>query len=260
MHSLAEPGVLSASPFGDRAAGHGRGSRSGCDSAEVLSARGLRRLRRDHGQHRRVSGIRCPGGGRSCYQSGIDGRRQDAEQQTRGRRGARCLLPPAGRHVASGRGIEHGRRCTEEVLRERRDSGAQRQDATRNAVAAELLPARVGWREIPVQRSAVPAASGTSPRRRCSLSPRQVAERMRAASIDAGPGMLEGIASIEAECYRRLQMLGAGAVRCVWTAGGGAENLKWMDMRRRSLGVPVEAAPFGLQQVHVRALDWQLLL
>ncbi|MCG6859803.1 MAG: FGGY-family carbohydrate kinase, partial [Chromatiaceae bacterium] len=55
-------------------------------------------------------------------------------------------------------------------------------------------------------------------------------------------GLLEGIAQIEADGYRRLQTLGAPAPSAVLTTGGGAENSKWSEIRKRLLGVPVTPA------------------
>ncbi len=55
--------------------------------------------------------------------------------------------------------------------------------------------------------------------------------------------ILEGIADIEAEGYRRLVELGAPAPRRVFSSGGGAGNRVWREIRERRLGVPVlEAA------------------
>ncbi|MBD2056118.1 FGGY-family carbohydrate kinase [Oculatella sp. FACHB-28] len=52
-------------------------------------------------------------------------------------------------------------------------------------------------------------------------------------------GLLEGIARIEARGYRLLQELGATPLSQVYTAGGGAKNLIWAEMRSRHLQVPV---------------------
>ena len=56
-------------------------------------------------------------------------------------------------------------------------------------------------------------------------------------------GLLEGIAAIEADGYRRLVALGAPPPRRVLTIGGGAVNSTWTRMRARLLGVPVQVAP-----------------
>ena len=51
-------------------------------------------------------------------------------------------------------------------------------------------------------------------------------------------GLLEGIAAIEALGYQRLAELGASPLRSIRSAGGGAANEKWTDIRLRKLGVP----------------------
>jgi hypothetical protein len=55
-------------------------------------------------------------------------------------------------------------------------------------------------------------------------------------------GLLEGIARIERDGYRRLIELGAPPPRRVLSTGGGARNPAWTAIRRRMLGVPVTAA------------------
>jgi sugar (pentulose or hexulose) kinase len=55
-------------------------------------------------------------------------------------------------------------------------------------------------------------------------------------------GLLEGMASIEVQGYRRLAELGASPLRRVVTAGGGAKNETWRQIRQRLLGVPVATA------------------
>ncbi len=51
--------------------------------------------------------------------------------------------------------------------------------------------------------------------------------------------LLEGIAAIEARGYRLLHELGAPRVQRVYSAGGGAGNRAWTEIRRRALGVEV---------------------
>jgi sugar (pentulose or hexulose) kinase len=51
-------------------------------------------------------------------------------------------------------------------------------------------------------------------------------------------GLLEGIADIEAEGYRRLASLGGPPLGSVRTVGGGAQNLRWQAIREKKLGVP----------------------
>ncbi|BAM88873.1 carbohydrate kinase [Bradyrhizobium oligotrophicum S58] len=54
--------------------------------------------------------------------------------------------------------------------------------------------------------------------------------------------LLEGIASVEALAYRRLQALGAPALRRVISIGGGARNAAWTRIRQSVVGVPVSVA------------------
>lgn len=58
-------------------------------------------------------------------------------------------------------------------------------------------------------------------------------------------GLLESLARIEAQGYRLLAELGATPVREVYTAGGGAANAAWMQIRRQALKLPVHAAEHG---------------
>ncbi len=55
-------------------------------------------------------------------------------------------------------------------------------------------------------------------------------------------GLLEGIARIEHDGYRRLQELGAPYPTTVRTVGGGARNQAWAQIRRPMLGVPLVEA------------------
>ena len=61
--------------------------------------------------------------------------------------------------------------------------------------------------------------------------------------VDFLYGLLESIARIEAEGYRLLQQLGATALTTVYTAGGGAQNPTWTDIRSRHLQFPVLRSP-----------------
>jgi sugar (pentulose or hexulose) kinase len=56
-------------------------------------------------------------------------------------------------------------------------------------------------------------------------------------------GLLEGIAKIEAKGYKLLESLGSTTANRVYTAGGGAKNLIWLQMRERLLGIPVLISP-----------------
>jgi D-ribulokinase len=55
-------------------------------------------------------------------------------------------------------------------------------------------------------------------------------------------GLLESMSRIEELGYQKLQSLGADQLTCVYTAGGGAKNLKWQKIRQRHLKVPIEVA------------------
>lgn len=50
-------------------------------------------------------------------------------------------------------------------------------------------------------------------------------------------GMLEGIARIEAACYREMVLRGAQPPMNIFTAGGGAQNEVWRSIRTRHLGL-----------------------
>jgi sugar (pentulose or hexulose) kinase len=49
-------------------------------------------------------------------------------------------------------------------------------------------------------------------------------------------GMLEGIARIEAEGYKRLEYLGAPHPNVIYTSGGGAKNQAWTQIRQKLIG------------------------
>lgn len=57
--------------------------------------------------------------------------------------------------------------------------------------------------------------------------------------IDTLYAILHGIASIEAGAYKALHEAGATPVARCFTAGGGAKNEAWRQMRARMLGIPV---------------------
>lgn len=57
-------------------------------------------------------------------------------------------------------------------------------------------------------------------------------------------GLLEGIARIEARGYELLQQLGADKLIRVYTAGGGAKNQAWQQIRAMHLGVTVQASVY----------------
>lgn len=55
-------------------------------------------------------------------------------------------------------------------------------------------------------------------------------------------GILQGLTRIEVQGYQLLKTLGASALTEVITAGGGAQNACWQQMRQKQLGVPVRRA------------------
>ena len=55
-------------------------------------------------------------------------------------------------------------------------------------------------------------------------------------------GLLESIARIEAKGYKLLQQLGATKLTRVYTAGGGANNHTWTQIRSRNLQIPITSA------------------
>ncbi len=50
-------------------------------------------------------------------------------------------------------------------------------------------------------------------------------------------GLLEGIARIEAQCYREIETRGGGFPDAIYSAGGGARNPAFTDIRAKALGV-----------------------
>ena len=54
--------------------------------------------------------------------------------------------------------------------------------------------------------------------------------------------LLEGIADIEAEGYKKLIMLGTTSPQRIFTAGGGNKNSAWKKIRERSTGIDVISA------------------
>lgn len=52
-------------------------------------------------------------------------------------------------------------------------------------------------------------------------------------------GLLESMAQIEALGYQKLKDLGAGTIQRVYTAGGGAKNQTWQQLRAHALDLPI---------------------
>lgn len=83
----------------------------------------------------------------------------------------------------------------------------------------------------------LPARGERFPRNDPQMAPRMAPRpEQPAAFLQA---LLEGIADIEAEGYRRLAELGAPPPSRVFSAGGGAGNPTWLAIRGRRLGVPL---------------------
>ena len=55
-------------------------------------------------------------------------------------------------------------------------------------------------------------------------------------------GLLEGIANIEAEAYKKLIALGAATPKRIYTTGGGSKNAAWNQIRQRVTGIEVVSA------------------
>jgi sugar (pentulose or hexulose) kinase len=51
--------------------------------------------------------------------------------------------------------------------------------------------------------------------------------------------LLEGMANIEAEGYKKLQSLGAVTTSRIFTAGGGSKNLAWAKIRSKTTGIEI---------------------
>ncbi|MDG2992107.1 FGGY-family carbohydrate kinase [Candidatus Synechococcus calcipolaris G9] len=74
-------------------------------------------------------------------------------------------------------------------------------------------------------------------------------------------GLLESLARIEAEGYHRLAQLGASPLIEVYTAGGGAKNETWQQIRQAYLQVPVQRSPhpeaaYGAARLAQRGLSF----
>jgi D-ribulokinase len=70
-------------------------------------------------------------------------------------------------------------------------------------------------------------------------------------------GLLEGIAAIEADGYRKLAALGASPLATIRSVGGGAANEKWSAIRLRVLGVPSRVAESEHAAMGTARLAWR---
>ncbi|MGB6299213.1 MAG: FGGY-family carbohydrate kinase [Rivularia sp. (in: cyanobacteria)] len=79
-------------------------------------------------------------------------------------------------------------------------------------------------------------------------------------SVEFLHGLLESMARIEARGYKLLQEFGADNLTKVYTAGGGAKNLVWGEIRKQYLGVSVVSsinteAAYGSALLAMRGLS-----
>jgi len=72
--------------------------------------------------------------------------------------------------------------------------------------------------------------------------------------IDFFQALLEGIANIEAEGYKKLKTLGAFTAKRIFTAGGGSKNPAWKQIRKQATGIEI------LDAVHTEACYGSALL
>jgi D-ribulokinase len=70
-------------------------------------------------------------------------------------------------------------------------------------------------------------------------------------------GLLEGIAAIEALGYKRLAELGASPLSSIRSAGGGAANGVWTDIRLKALHVPALASASEHAAMGTARLAWR---
>jgi len=71
---------------------------------------------------------------------------------------------------------------------------------------------------------------------------KSIVEPKPESDIEFFQGLLEGIANIEAEGYKKLQALGASPIKKIVTAGGGSKNQAWNKIREQATGVSVSTA------------------
>jgi D-ribulokinase len=72
--------------------------------------------------------------------------------------------------------------------------------------------------------------------KQCKITPRPESD------IIFFQGLLEGMASIEADGYHKLAALGATPARRIFTAGGGSRNSAWRKIRQRTTGIKILSA------------------
>lgn len=70
-------------------------------------------------------------------------------------------------------------------------------------------------------------------------------------------GLLEGIARIETEAYRKLGELGASPLQSIRSTGGGSANTAWTRIRLQALGVPERPSLSEHAAVGAARLAWR---
>lgn len=105
----------------------------------------------------------------------------------------------------------------------------------------EALSARIDPNVIsPLDYMPLPAVGERFP-----INDPQLAPRLTPRPADDAAflhGILQSLTRIEVQGYQLLKTLGASALTEVITAGGGAQNVCWQQMRQDQLGVPVRRA------------------
>jgi sugar (pentulose or hexulose) kinase len=102
-----------------------------------------------------------------------------------------------------------------------------------DAMTPRLQPERpTGLNYYPLQGTGERFPVNDSSKQSC-VSPRP------ASDSEFFQALLEGIACIEAEGYKKLAALGATPPEKIFTAGGGSKNPAWHRIRERTLGVAV---------------------
>jgi len=75
-----------------------------------------------------------------------------------------------------------------------------------------------------------------APNKQSKISPRPDSD------VEFFQALLEGIANIEAEAYKKLETLGAVTAERIFTTGGGSKNPAWTKIREQATGLPVVSA------------------
>jgi sugar (pentulose or hexulose) kinase len=105
-----------------------------------------------------------------------------------------------------------------------------------DAMTAQLNPEQAtGLNYYPLPGTGERFPVNDSNKQSC-VSPRPTSD------IEFFQALLEGIANIEAEGYKKLAALGATPAKRVFTAGGGSKNPAWNRIRERTMGIAVLSA------------------